>query len=88
MSGGNVCQKFPTGSRRSTLCEKEREEGPTLGIFQLSGHNSRSRNAVSYEQLGSRADLIEANMVFAGKKAWDLHKNSHLKCQRDLCSAM
>ena len=30
---------------------------------------------MSYEQLRSCADFIEANMEFARKRAWDLHKN-------------
>ena len=44
---------------------KEREKkGPTLG-----GQSGRSLNALSCEQLGSCADVFEANMDFARKKA-------------------
>ena len=36
--------------------------------------NIRSPKALSHEQLGSCAGVIEADMEFARKKAWDLHK--------------
>ena len=55
---------------------KEREKkSPTLGIFSQGGQCGRSLSVVSYEQLGSGADVIEANMECARMNVWDLHKN-------------
>ena len=55
---------------------KERQKnGPTLGIIQEGGQNSRSQNALSSEQLESCAEFNEANMLFARKKAWDQHNH-------------
>ena len=41
--------------------------------------HGRHPNALSYEQLESFADVVEANMEFASKKVWDLHKNIHFR---------
>ena len=46
-----------------------------MGTIQQSGQNGRSPNALSYEQLGSCADVIEDNMEFVHKKAWNPHKH-------------
>ena len=63
-------------SRIATRFVQEREKkGSTLGITQQGGENCRSPHAPSYEQLGCGAKIIEANMEFERKKAWDLHKN-------------
>ena len=43
--------------------------------FYKKWKNGRSPNALSHEQLACCADLVEANMEFARKKAWELHKN-------------
>ena len=48
------------------------------------GDTGRSPNALSYESLGSCAELIEANMEFARPKAWDLHQ--HIQSQKELVS--
>ena len=50
------------------LCKSERRKGPTLGIIQQSGQNGPKPNALSYEQLGSCADSIEATIEGARKK--------------------
>ena len=51
------------------------KKGQTLGNVQQSGEHVRSPNAPSYEQFGSCANLTEANMEFARKKAKELHKH-------------
>ena len=73
--GKNIVKKLWL-ARRRTICERAREERSNLGNYTTRGGQcGRSPKALSYEHLGSRADLIEANMEFAHKKAWDLHKN-------------
>ena len=42
----------------------------TLGNTQQCGQHVRCPNAVLYEQLGSCAEFIEANLGFARKGAW------------------
>ena len=59
----------------SRLIQERAEKRHTLGITPQSGDDGRSPRALSYEQLGKCADLIEANMAFARKKALDLHKH-------------
>ena len=57
-------------SHRLASYVKEREKiGATLGIIQQSGQSGPSPKALSYEQLGCCADVSEATMAFAGKKA-------------------
>ena len=72
----NIVKKFRL-SRGAERFVKEREKkGHTLGMRQ---QGCRSPNALSYEQLGSRADFIEANTEFARKQASDLLKNMFME---------
>ena len=52
-------------------CEKK---GPTLGMIQ-QWRKSRRPSDLLCVQLGSCAEVLEANIAFAGKEAWDLPKN-------------
>ena len=49
----------------------------TLGDRKQCGQHVRCPNAVLYEQLGSCAVFVEANMKFAWKSAWDLRNNMY-----------
>ena len=62
---------------RNVFHQDREKKGPTLGICQPCGQSGRSPKALSYEQLGSCAEVFEANMEFARKKAWDLHKRKN-----------
>ena len=74
-NGKHSCQEVPTGSRRITICERAREERSNLGNHTTMRTKQSKSNALSYEQFGNGAELIDANMELARKKAWDLHKN-------------
>ena len=68
-------QQVPTISRCAKFCSRAREERPHVGIYTTKWTRSRRLFALWYEQLGRCAELLEANMEFARKKAWDLHKH-------------
>ena len=68
-------QQVPTISRCAKFCSRAREEMPHVGIYTTKWTKSRRLFALWYEQLGRCAEFLEANMEFARKKAWDLHKH-------------
>ena len=70
---------------RSVLFKSTKSKATRWGLKKQRAQNGRSLNALSHEQLGSCAEFIEANMEFARKKAWDVHKNMK-KCQKDSLS--
>ena len=67
-------EKVSTIPRRATFCPRAEEEKANVGDLK-KWKNGRSPNALSHEQLANCADLVEANMEFARKQAWELHKN-------------
>ena len=83
--GEEVATKFRP-SRVAQRFDQERDKkSHTLGVVQQRGQHGRSPNALSYEQLGSCAELIAANMKRARKKAWDVHKNVYKVKRTQAC---
>ena len=72
---GSCDKRFRLSRVAQRFVQEHEKQSYTLGIKNQRGQNGRSLNALSHEQLGSCAEFIEANMEFARKKAWDLHKN-------------
>ena len=68
-------KKFRLSRVAQRFVQEHEEQSHTLGKKKQRGQNGRSLNALSHEQLGSCAELTEANMEFARKKACDVHKN-------------
>ena len=58
----------------------------TLGIIQQGGQrlSKSDPKALSYGQLGSCADVVEADVDFARERAWNVHKYIN----EDLCTGI
>ena len=68
--GEEVVNKLRPSRVEQRLFQEHERKGPALGIFTTKWtKHSRSSNALSYEQLGSCAELVEANVEFAREKS-------------------
>ena len=63
-----ILNKFRLSLAAQSLVQEREKKDRTLGIAQQSGHNDRSPIFLSCEQLGSCAEIIEANMEVAREK--------------------
>ena len=73
--GKNFVNKVPLSGVATRFVEECEKKSQTSGILQQNGQNDRCPDALSYAQLGSCSDFIEANMDSARKKEWELRKN-------------
>ena len=75
MRGKAVVKQFRPSRVAKRFVQERDKKGHTLGITQQGGEVCRHSNALSYDQLESCADVLEAKMEFVRKNAQDLHKN-------------
>ena len=75
-------------SLRATFCSVARELQATRCEFrQQSGQNGRNLDVLSYKQLGSCAELIEANIGICRQEGLG-PAQTQLHSQRNLCPGM
>ena len=73
--GQKFMKKFRLFRVAKHFVHEREKKSTTLGILQEGGETCRHPHVLLFEQLGSCANVVEANMVCVRKKSWDMHKN-------------